>query len=60
LKNEEYLSYLVDMDKANFTGRYPYVKILEEKNQTIALGSASKTQDHLGENWNHTLFRCYC
>jgi beta-phosphoglucomutase len=35
--------------KRNFTGVIPMLKYLKEKNQAIALGSASKTQDHLGE-----------
>lgn len=42
-KNEEYLSYLVDMDESEILpGVYPILKFLKEKNQPIALGSASK------------------
>jgi beta-phosphoglucomutase len=42
-KNEEYLSYLVDMDQSEILpGVIPMLKYLKEKNQPIALGSASK------------------
>lgn len=42
-KNEEYLSYLVDMDQSEILpGVLPILKFLKEKNQPIALGSASK------------------
>jgi beta-phosphoglucomutase len=42
-KNEEYLSYLVDMDQSEILpGVIPMLKYLKEKNQAIALGSASK------------------
>lgn len=42
-KNEEYLSYLVDMDQSEILpGVIPVLKYLKEKNQAIALGSASK------------------
>ncbi|MDP3679429.1 MAG: beta-phosphoglucomutase [Flavobacterium sp.] len=42
-KNEEYLSYLVDMDESEILpGVYSILKFLKEKNQPIALGSASK------------------
>jgi beta-phosphoglucomutase len=42
-KNEEYLSYLVDMDQSEILpGVIPMLKFLKEKNQAIALGSASK------------------
>jgi beta-phosphoglucomutase len=42
-KNEEYLSYLVDMDQSEILpGVIAMLKFLKEKNQSIALGSASK------------------
>ena len=42
-KNEDYLTYLVDMDEtAILPGVFPVLKFLKEKNQLIALGSASK------------------
>ena len=42
-KNEDYLSYLVDMDQSEvLTGVMPILEFLKEKNQFIALGSASK------------------
>ena len=42
-KNEDYLSYLVDMDESEILpGVYPILKFLKEKGQPIALGSASK------------------
>lgn len=42
-KNEEYLSYLVDMDESEILpGVFTVLKYLKEKNQPIALGSASK------------------
>ena len=42
-KNEDYLSYLVDMDESEILpGVMPILKYLKEKNQFIALGSASK------------------
>lgn len=42
-KNEDYLSYLVDMDQSEILpGVVPVLKFLKEKNQAIALGSASK------------------
>jgi len=42
-KNEDYLSYLVDMDESELLpGVLPVLKYLKEQNQPIALGSASK------------------
>lgn len=42
-KNEEYLSYLVDMDQSELLpGVLSMLHFLKEKNQHIALGSASK------------------
>lgn len=42
-KNEDYLSYLVDMDENEILpGVLPILKFLKENNQLIALGSASK------------------
>lgn len=42
-KNEDYLSYLVDMDESEILpGVMPILEYLKEKNQLIALGSASK------------------
>jgi len=42
-KNEDYLSYLVDMDESELlAGVLPILKFLKEQNQPIALGSASK------------------
>jgi beta-phosphoglucomutase len=42
-KNEEYLSYLVDMDQSELLpGVLSMLHYLKEKNQPIALGSASK------------------
>ena len=42
-KNENYLSYLVDMDESELLpGILPILKYLKENNQKIALGSASK------------------
>jgi beta-phosphoglucomutase len=42
-KNEEYLSYLVNMDQSEILpGVLPILQFLKEKNQAIALGSASK------------------
>ena len=42
-KNEDYLSYLVDMDQSEILpGVMPILKYLKEKKQQIALGSASK------------------
>ncbi len=42
-KNEDYLSYLVNMDQSEILpGVLPILQFLKEKNQAIALGSASK------------------
>ncbi len=42
-KNEDYLSYLVDMDESELlAGILPVLNYLKEKKQLIALGSASK------------------
>ncbi|MCI9845205.1 beta-phosphoglucomutase [Flavobacterium pectinovorum] len=42
-KNEDYLSYLVDMDESEILpGVFKILQLLKEKNQGIALGSASK------------------
>ena len=42
-KNEDYLSYLVDMDASEILpGVFELLKFLKENNQPIALGSASK------------------
>lgn len=42
-KNEDYLSYLVDMDQSEILpGVLPVLQLLKENNQKIALGSASK------------------
>ena len=42
-KNEDYLSYLVDMNESEILpGVFPILKFLKENNQPIALGSASK------------------
>ena len=42
-KNEDYLSYLVDMDESEILpGVLPVLKFLREQGQPIALGSASK------------------
>lgn len=42
-KNEDYLSYLVDMNESEILpGVMPILNYLKEKNQLIALGSASK------------------
>ena len=42
-KNEEYLSYLIDIDESEILpGVLPVLHYLKDKNQLIALGSASK------------------
>jgi beta-phosphoglucomutase len=51
-KNEEYLTYLVDMDQSELLpGVITILKFLKENNQPIALGSASKMLAIL-KNWN--------
>ncbi|WP_310277893.1 beta-phosphoglucomutase [Flavobacterium piscis] len=42
-KNEDYLTYLVDMDESEILpGVFKILQLLKDKNQGIALGSASK------------------
>jgi beta-phosphoglucomutase len=42
-KNEDYLTYLVDMDESEILpGVFPVLQFLKENKQAIALGSASK------------------
>jgi len=42
-KNEDYLSYLVDMDQSEILpGVIPILEFIKEKKQLVALGSASK------------------
>ena len=42
-KNEDYLSYLIDMDESEILpGVIPVLQFLKQNNQAIALGSASK------------------
>jgi beta-phosphoglucomutase len=42
-KNEDYLSYLIDMNESEILpGVMPILQFLKDKNQLIALGSASK------------------
>ena len=42
-KNEDYLAYLVNIDQSEvLSGVMPILQFLKEKNQSIALGSASK------------------
>ena len=42
-KNEDYLSYLIDIDESGILpGVLPVLRYLKDKNQLIALGSASK------------------
>jgi beta-phosphoglucomutase len=57
-KNEEYLTYLVDMDQSELLpGVLSMLQYLKKKNQPIALGSASKKcKTYSGENGNQTLF----
>jgi beta-phosphoglucomutase len=55
-KNEEYLTYLVNMDQSELLpGVLEMLHYLKE-NQPIALGSASKMQGHSGENENRHYF----
>ncbi len=52
-KNEDYLSYLVDMDESEILpGVLPILKYLKEKNQLVALGSASKNARPILEKTN--------
>jgi beta-phosphoglucomutase len=52
-KNEEYLSYLVDMDESEILpGVLKVLEFLKSKNQFIALGSASKNARPILEKTN--------
>ena len=52
-KNEDYLSYLIDMDQSEILpGVLSVLKYLKEKNQLIALGSASKNARPILEKTN--------
>ncbi|MDI1257525.1 MAG: beta-phosphoglucomutase [Flavobacterium sp.] len=52
-KNEDYLSYLVNMDESEILpGVLPVLKYLKEKKQLIALGSASKNARPILEKAN--------
>jgi len=52
-KNEDYLSYLIDMDQSEILpGVLPVLRYLKEKNQLIALGSASKNARPILEKTN--------
>ncbi len=52
-KNEEYLSYLVDMDESEILpGVLPVLQFLKDKKQLIALGSASKNARPILEKTN--------
>lgn len=52
-KNEDYLSYLVTMDQSEILpGVLPVLQYLKEKNQQIALGSASKNARPILEKVN--------
>ena len=52
-KNEEYLSYLVDMDESEILpGVLKVLEYLKSKNQYIALGSASKNARPILEKTN--------
>jgi beta-phosphoglucomutase len=52
-KNEDYLSYLVDMDESEILpGVLPVLQHLKYKNQLIALGSASKNARPILEKTN--------
>lgn len=52
-KNEDYLTYLVDMDQSEILpGVLPVLKFLKDQNQLIALGSASKNARPILEKTN--------
>jgi len=52
-KNQDYLSYLVDMDQSEILpGVLPVLKFLKDRNQLIALGSASKNARPILEKTN--------
>ncbi len=52
-KNEDYLGYLVNMDESEILpGVLPVLQYLKEKNQAIALGSASKNARPILEKVN--------
>ncbi|MEY4876437.1 MAG: Beta-phosphoglucomutase [Bacteroidota bacterium] len=52
-KNEDYLSYLVNMNQSEvLEGVLPILQFLKEKNQLIALGSASKNARPILEKTN--------
>ncbi len=52
-KNEDYLTYLVDMDQSEILpGVMPVLKFLKDRNQLIALGSASKNARPILEKTN--------
>lgn len=56
-KNEDYLSYLVDMDESEILpGVLPVLKYLKQKNQLVALGSASKNARPILEKTNTMRF----
>jgi len=52
-KNQDYLTYLVDMDQSEILpGVLPVLKFLKDRNQLIALGSASKNARPILEKTN--------
>lgn len=56
-KNEDYLSYLVNMDEGEILpGVLPVLKYLKQKNQLVALGSASKNARPILEKTNTIRF----
>lgn len=56
-KNEDYLSYLVNMDEGEILpGVLPVLKYLKQKNQLVALGSASKNARPILEKTNTMRF----
>jgi len=56
-KNEEYLSYLVDMDESEILpGVLPVLHYLKDHNQHIALGSASKNAKPILEKQESCIF----